>query len=132
MAAPFNGSALAERLAARAARDGEFRLAARYWTGTLDIDLEVAVLAFALGDGAISSGGGGRGPGSAHIGLAAPREVWKKLLAPVPPPFFNDMMPARGFGLQVSGDDETLWQYYPAVRRLIDLLREELAGDVSL
>jgi hypothetical protein len=124
-------SGLASRLATRCAADGEFRLSARYWTGSLDVDLDGPVLAFALQDGAISPAADAARSG-AHIALAAPREVWKKVLAPVPPPFFNDIMPARAFGLRVSGDDETLWQYYPAVRRLIDLLREEVTNAASL
>ena len=125
------GQALADRLAARAAADGEFRLAARYWTGTLTIDLGGRTVAFALTDGEIEAIDVAA-VGEYHIGLAAPREVWEKVLAPVPPPFFNDIMPARAFGLRVIGDDETLWQYYPAVRRLIDLLREECLHGAAL
>lgn len=105
---------------------------ARYWTGSLTVDLDGASLAFVLTEGHIDAVPPGIANGVAHIGLAAPREVWDKVLAPVPPPFFNDIMPARAFGLRVSGDEETLWQYYPAVRRLIDLLREEYADAASL
>lgn len=126
------GRALANRLAERCAADGEFRLSARYWTGSLSIDLDGASLAFVLTEGHIDAVQPGASDGDHHIGLAAPREVWDKVLAPVPPPMFNDIMPARAFGLRVSGDEETLWQYYPAVRRLIDLLREEYANAASL
>lgn len=121
--------ALANRLALRCAADGEFRLAARYWTGSVTIDLAVELLAFSLDNGAIRATSA---PAEATIGLSAPTDVWDKVLAPVPPPMFNDIMPARAFGLRVSGDEETLWQYYPAVRRLIDLLREEVANGASL
>ena len=34
-------------------------------------------------------------------------------------------MPARAFGLVVEGDEELFCQYYPAIRRLVDLLRGE-------
>jgi hypothetical protein len=124
-------TALAARLAARAARDGEFRLAARYWNGTLTLDLDGSTLRFAVADGAIAASDESP-PGPNDIGLAAPHEVWEKILAPIPPPFFHDISPARAFGLRVSGDEETYWQYYPAVRRLIDLLREEVANGASL
>lgn len=124
-------TALADRLAARAAADGEFRLAARYWNGSLSIDLDGPSLSFRLVDGAISVASAGHA-GAHDIGLAAPREVWDKILAPLPPPFFNDIMPARAFDLRVSGDEETLWQYYPAVRRLIDLLRKEVTDGAPL
>lgn len=116
---------LAERLIHRAAVDGEFRLSARYWSGSVAIDIGEETLAFLLDDGRIDVAHLGAASGSGHIGLAASREVWEKILAPVPPPFFNDIMPARGFGLALTGEDETVWQYYPAVRRLVDLLREE-------
>jgi hypothetical protein len=125
------GQTLASRLAARCAADGEFSLAARYWTGSLGIDLGGQTVAFALTDGKIEAVDGAA-VREYHVGLAAPREVWDKVLAPVPPPFFNDIMPARAFGLRVSGDEETLWQYYPAVRRLIDLLREEVADAAAV
>ena len=54
------------------------------------------------------------------LALRAPEELWAKLLAPVPPPMFNDIVPAAAFGFVVDGDPLTYWQYYPAVRRLIE------------
>ncbi|MGE5596852.1 MAG: hypothetical protein ACM3S1_12575 [Hyphomicrobiales bacterium] len=112
------------RLAARAAADGEFRLAARYWDGSLVIDLDGRELAFTIADGRISAGRSGTAMGR-DFRLSAPRDVWEKVLAPVPPPFFNDILPASAFGLVIDAEPETVWQYYPAVRRFIDLLREE-------
>ncbi len=116
---------LAERLIHRAAADGEFRLCSRYWSGSIAIDIGEDTLAFLLDDGRIGVANRAAASGPGHISLAAPMEVWEKILAPVPPPFFNDIMPARAFGLVLTGEDETVWQYYPAVRRLVDLLREE-------
>ncbi len=120
-----SSAALAERLIHRAAADGEFRLCARYWSGSLAIDIGDETLAFLLDNGRIAVAHRGAASGPGHIGLAAPRDAWEKILDPVPPPFFNDIMPARTFGLVLTGEDETVWQYYAAVRRLIDLLREE-------
>ena len=126
MASATTGTAaLADRLVRCAAVDGEFRLSARYWSGSLAIDIGDDTLSFALDQGGISVAAGAAAMGPGHIGLAAPREIWDKILAPVPPPFFNDIMPARALGLVLTGEDETVWQYYAAVRRLIDLLREE-------
>lgn len=118
---------LALALARRAWEDGEFRLAARYWEGSLRLDPLGELLEFAVSAEALTPAAAGA-EGARHIGIRAPREVWQALLAPVPPPFFNDIMPARAFGLTLEGEAETFWQYYPAVRRLVDLLREEVNG----
>lgn len=117
---------LAQRLAARCAADGEFRLAARYWDGSLSIDLDRERIDFMLRDGHLTLSGTPPVGAAGAITLRAPASVWDQVLAPVPQPFFNDIMPARAFGLELGGDTETFWQYYPAVRRLIDLLREEV------
>lgn len=116
-----------DRVAARLAADGEFRLAARYWTGGLSFDLGDRTLRFTITDGRIAAGHQASaqavGPGSIH--LSAPAALWALILAPIPPPFFNDIFPARALGLAVEADPETLWQYYPAVQRAVQVLREE-------
>jgi hypothetical protein len=120
---------LTVRLAARCAADGEFQLSARYWTGSLRLDLDGTVIDLQLEDGIVTAARGSPAsghPGAGHIGLRGPAEVWSKILAPVPPPFFNDVLPALAFGLERDGEVETFWQYFPAVRRTIDLLREEV------
>ncbi len=108
--------------------DGEFRLMARYWTGALHLAMGEDAVVLEMKDGAVagirdSSSPAPDQPG--HIGVAAPAEVWDKILAPVPPPFCNDIVPAAALGLVISGDDVTFWQYYPAVRRLVELLRAD-------
>lgn len=117
-------SVTAASLAARAAGDGEFRLAARYWDGSLEVDLGNNVLRFAVNDGKLTPAAGEAG--GRAIRLAAPLETWAKVLAPIPPPFFNDILPAAVGGMVIDAEAETLWQYYPAVRRFVDLLREEV------
>jgi hypothetical protein len=120
--------AIAERLAARCAADGEFRLTARFWTGSLRLDLDGTVIDLQLEDGAVTARQASPAtvsPDAGHIGLRAPAEVWSKILAPVPPPFFNDVLPAMAFGMERDGEVETFWQYFPAVRRTIELLRQE-------
>lgn len=116
---------LATDLAARCAADGEFRLLSRFWTGTLRFSAGPEVAEVVLVDGAVQPPGATRpvAGSSRDLTIAAPAEVWAKMLSPVPPPFFNDIMPARAFGLVVDGDAEAFWQYYPAVRRAVELLR---------
>ena len=119
-----------ERVAIRLAADGEFRLAARYWTGSLSFDFGGTTLRFDLVDGRVVPADPARPPAGAPgaIHLSAPPGVWALILAPVPPPFFNDIFPARALGLAIDADPETLWQYYPAVQRAVQVLREERAN----
>lgn len=120
---------LVTRLAGRCNSDGEFVLAARYWDGGLRLSIGADALAFTIVGGEIMPAAGDAGARSGRIALSGPIGVWDKLLAPTPPPMFNDIMPAVAGGLVIESDGEILWQYYPAVRRLIDLLREEVNRD---
>ena len=117
-------SVSSERIAALCQADGEFRLAARYWVAALTVDLGDGALSFASRAGEILPLTVS-GAAAADITIRAPRDVWDRILAPIPPPGFNDIMPARAFGLVVEGDEEMFCQYYPAIRRLVDLLRGE-------
>ena len=114
---------LGGRVRARCEADGEFRLAARFWTGSVRLNLPGGPVLVALEDGAVSNAADSAA--EATLTISAPDDVWAKLLSRVPPPMFNDLAPAAAFGLTVDGDLETYWQYYPAVRRLVDLVREE-------
>jgi hypothetical protein len=62
------------------------------------------------------------------ISFSGPDEVWAKLLARVPHPLFNDVVPALERGLRLRASPEEFWQYYPAVQRAVDLLRDMKAG----
>src|SRR5256885_905620 len=105
-------TSLSERLAARCRVDGEFRLAARYWTGSFRIDRGDEVASLVLENGLVRvppvpATALPAGPG--HIGLRAPPQVWARILAPIPAPFFNDIVPAQAAGLVVEGEQETFW-----------------------
>ena len=123
---------LTTRLAARCNSDGEFALAARYWDGALRLSIGNTTVAFTVAGGEIMPAPGDARTTSGYITLSGPGDVWDKLLAQVPPPMFNDIMPAAAGGLVIQSDGEILWQYYPAVRRLIDLLREEVNQDAAV
>lgn len=116
---PLTSEGIAERCRA----DGEFRLASRFWDGSLELDLGAERLAFTLAAGQIRPGI----ESPADIRIAGPAATWERLLSPLPPPLFNDIMPARAFGLTVAGNDEMFSQYFPAIRRMVDILREERA-----
>jgi hypothetical protein len=104
--------------------DAEFALAARMWDGDV---------LFASGDDALRmTVHGGRvteivqsAPTAvASIRIIASPDAWEKLLRPVPPPFYQDLFGAAArHGVLLLGDPTDIFPYYPALRRLIELLR---------
>lgn len=114
-------------LAARCRADGEFLLAARYWTGGFRFAIGGEILEVRVADGFPTDDPLDDSEGV--IALAGPRELWDLVLAAVPPRFFNDVVPASEAGLERTGSDVTFWQYYPAVARAVELLRPDAAAD---
>ncbi len=130
----------ARQLARVCNADGVFRLAARFWTGSLILDFgqssdsgfaEVRPrLVLSVIDGVAGADGL---PGRAemvrgHVAIEAAGDIWEALLAEVPPPQCNDLGSARHLGLKVSGDQEAFAQHFGAIARVIELLRHERHG----
>lgn len=119
----LNETWTSETLAARCADDGEFRLAARHWSGGLRLEMEGRVVALSLAAGVPSAAD----PGAAASGvitLTAPATSWQALLAATPPRFCNDIANMTGAGMMTLRGDPVLYaQYYPAVMRAVELLR---------
>ena len=120
-------------LAELCAGDGEFMLLARHWTGKLRLSIGNNCVDLRMRDGvpvaevaAVAAEQLPDEPGL--IGLSATGDLWERMLAPVPEPFYNDIVPAQALGLQRSGSELTFWQYYPAVRRVVELLRSTPIG----
>ncbi len=110
--------------AAACAADGEMRLAVRYWTGGLRLGIGDHQTGFTAADGEIAAGV--PEPGAGVITITGPPEVWAPLLEAVPPRFAQiSILTALGeAGLQRGPTDPLLWwQYLPAVRRAVELLR---------
>ncbi len=117
---PWTSDLTSERLAGLCARDGEFRQAARHWTGGLRLE-GASTIGFTASDGALTSALPAKGAAGV-ITLAAEPAIWAQLTAEIPARFENDI----GFMLgRVQLDAApALWpQYYPAVMRAIELLR---------
>jgi pimeloyl-ACP methyl ester carboxylesterase len=115
-----------ERLVEICARDSEFMLLARYWSGGFALKIgERTAAALSLRADELSAGEQ-EGPGWVSISGAEP--VWEKVLSAIPPRGFNDVYFAIGNGLVPSGDILVFSQYYPAIQRAVQLLREELHG----
>jgi len=110
-----------EQWATLCANDGEFGLASRYWSGGLRLEIADAVLALALDDGSVTARDPGEGAGV--LTFKAPLDVWRKLLSPVPPKRYNDIMALSRVGMAKSGDILDYAQFYAAIMRAIELLR---------
>ena len=112
---------LAERLA-----DGELALAARFWDGALHFDVGGARTALHFAPGKpprleLAPAA----PGPRDVSISAVRGEWQRLLAALPAPFYQDVYGAAlHHPVSIGGDVETLYAYYPAIRRVIELLRE--------
>ncbi len=110
-----------EEWASRCNKDGEFRIAARFWNGGLKLVMDDRTLALSLSDGVASAAT----PTSAEgvIQLSATNQLWGPLLSKVPPRFQNDIAPLMAMGMVKDGDDTTFSQYYAAIMRSVELLR---------
>jgi len=115
-----------EELAARCHDDPEFRLAARFWTGSFSFTVDDKTASVRVVDGHPEAGPPEVEPGG--IALAGDRAIWDAMLSAQPPRFFNDIGFATALGLERTGDDLTFWQYYPAVMRAVELLRPAVTG----
>lgn len=131
-------------LVERAAADREWTTTARYWTGHIDLAVGGEAARVVVERGAVvridrdveaprrparAEGGpgdvqaGASGPQTCDVSIHIPPETWAGMLAAIPRPFCQDWMSARRHGLRVGGSVETFYQYYPALRRLLELLR---------
>jgi hypothetical protein len=84
-------------------RDGEFRIAARFWDCTLRIDEGGRGNTIQIENGRITAVEPAGAGTSWDLRIAAPAEEWEKLLARVPRPFYQDLYGAvmhHGFGLE--------------------------------
>lgn len=106
--------------------DSEFRLAARYWDGSLQLEFGDDVYLIRLRAGEVS--GVESAPlaeaGTGDVIISAPVEDWAQLLARVPRPYYQEFYPASmHHGFDLGGDPDYLWPYYTAIRRSGEILR---------
>jgi pimeloyl-ACP methyl ester carboxylesterase len=117
-----------ERLAAACAADGEFGLAARFWTGGLRFVIGERILAVTVTDGAVKAGDPGDGaPGV--IQLSTDEAAWAGLTAAIPARFNNDIASLLGRGMRLQCDPVLYAQYYGAAMRAVELMRPTAAAD---
>jgi hypothetical protein len=115
-----------DRLLTRLNADPEFGLTARQWDCRLRfrIGADSFILVVRAGDvEAVEEPAGIFDEW--QIAISADDEVWRNILAAVPPPFYHDLFPAQlHHGLRLEGDLESLFAYYGAVRRLTEIMRD--------
>ena len=112
------------RVLAALTGDPEFALHARFWSCSLAISIGDQVSLLKIRDGAPTSFATGDGP--AEVRISAPADGWGLMMSPLPPPFFHDLMAAvarEGFSLDGANLDHDFRPYYPAIRRLIEVMR---------
>lgn len=124
-----------ERLRAANA-DPEFRIAARFWNAALLIREGESGHVVRIRDGEVAEITPwlpALGPSTSwSVSISAPSEEWARFLEPEPRPFYQDLWGASlHHGFRIEGDMEGLYPYYPAVRRLLELVRAAGAGEAA-
>ena len=103
--------------------DPEFRLAARSWSAALRLDVGDASFRLRFDDGALVEVAPCAGDADCDLFVGAPEDAWRELLAPVPRPFYQDLFGAAlHHGVRLPEDPLRFAAYYPALRRLVQLL----------
>lgn len=114
-----------ETLASRLDDDGEFRVAARLWTATVRLEVGDDVRAVRIEDGRVVSVQRSGTDAPCDVFVSAPTPVWQSMLAATPGPFFQDLFAASlHHGLAMNADILDYAAYYPALRRMLEVMRE--------
>ena len=110
---------------ARANADGEFQLHARFWNARLALVCGAAAQRLTVSHGRMIATEIEALDAEADVTISAAAADWNALLEPVPRPFYHDLQAAMvHHGFTMHGELRHTAAYYPAIRRLIDILRE--------
>lgn len=115
-----------EKIVATINGDPEFQISARLWNTRIRFDVGDHPYAVHVDEGKVvefTDEPDDFRPYAIRIG--GPEEGWEKLLSPVPPPFYQDFWGVFfRHEFEMGGDLESLYAYYGAVRRLLDVMRQ--------
>jgi len=104
-------------------QDGEFRVAARFWNATLRLDMGEASHRLRFEDGSLVDVSPCSADTACDVFVTASEAEWHELLAPVPRPYYQDLFGAQfQHGVRLPEDPIAYAAYYPALRRLLQLL----------
>ncbi len=110
---------------ARANADGEFQLHARFWNARLALVCGAQAQRLTISHGRMIATEATAQDAEADVTISAAPADWNALLEPVPRPFYHDLQAAMAHhGFELIGETRHCAAYYPAIRRLIDILRE--------
>ena len=111
--------------------DPEFRIAARYWDSQLDIAIGDESRELLVVNGRIVGLGapGAFGDDIRRVRIKAAEPAWAQMLDPCPPPGCSNVLSASGFSYEGNILDRA--PYHAAVRRLIELMREQVSGPIG-
>jgi len=103
--------------------DAEFCRASRLWTGSFALADETGFVSVTVAGGDVRGVVTGAGASSAEVTFSGPAEGWAKVLAAVPPPYYQDLIGGAvgRHGFLVSGDVTRMAAYYPAIQRAVRL-----------
>ncbi len=106
--------------------DGEFSVAARMWDSDVVFSSDDGGARVTIAGGRVTCVERVEAPNGASIRVRGSSDGWAKMLSPAPPPFYHDLFGAAvHHGFAIEGAIEDVYPYYPALRRLIELLRIE-------
>ena len=112
-------SALDERLRT----DPEFQLSSRHWTATLRLDVGEHSRSLRFEEGTLAESGASDAGAEADVFIRASEATWRELLALTPRPFYQDLVGAQiHHGVELPRDQVAYAAYYPALRRLVQLM----------
>tara|TARA_Y100001970_G_scaffold179520_1_gene218462 strand:+ start:14357 stop:14749 length:393 start_codon:yes stop_codon:yes gene_type:complete len=117
-----------KRVGAKCGDDEQFVQATKFWDGSLRLGIGDTCVVFRFDSGKLQSayeGDDDYSDASGSFGLNASIEAWNQLLSQTPN---DEQLTVTGWAGDVirTGDRDTYWRYYPALRRLIELAGEEL------
>ena len=109
---------------ARANDDDVFRIHARFWNATVRLGIGHRNYRMRIDDGSVRSIERWPGGVATDLAIRAPEADWKAMLTATPRPFYQDLYAAGiHHDFEVAGDATNYCAYYPAVRRLIEIMR---------
>jgi hypothetical protein len=106
--------------------DREWSLAARFWYARIRFFIGDDQYFMRIEDGRVAEFKAGTdGFDSYTINIGGPPEVWRHLLMEVPPPYYQDFLPAQlHHGFTCGGDLPSLYAYYGAMSRILAVMRQ--------
>lgn len=114
-----------EAVRSAANADPEFRLAARFWNIKLRLSSDDEAFLLGIQNGEIVDAAPAAPDATCDLSIKAPAATWREMLTPVPRPFYQDLLAAANhYGLRLEGDLLSFFAYYPALSRLVAVMRE--------